>query len=331
MSGEIWVLAEHRESKLKGVVFESLSQGLIFAEKLKTECAVLLLGHEAEQLAPELFHYGAKKVYLFEHPLLKNYTSDGYAHALTNWITQKKPEMLLMGATIQGKDLSARLSASLKAPLFVDCIELSLNEKGKPEALRPVYAGKAHMKISGNNNALPYIISIRPNVIAPPAKDASRSGNIEKVSVALNPNDIRTLVKEFVVDVGTKLDVTEARIVVSGGRGIKGPENFKILEELAETLGAAVGASRAVVDAGWRDHSAQVGQTGKTVTPDLYIACGISGAVQHLAGMSTAKYIVAINKDPDANIFKIADYGIVGDLFEIAPALTKEFKKLLSS
>ncbi len=330
MAGEVWVLAEHKEGKLKRVSFESLGQALTFAEKLNTECAVLLLGHEVESLASELFHYGAKKIYLLENPQLKNYTSDGYTGALTKLINERKPEILLMGATSQGKDLAPKLSTRLKAPLFVDCIEFSLNDKGKLEAIRPVYAGKAHIKITGKD-ALPQIVSIRPNVMIPPEKDESLTGNIEKISVEFDSQEIRTIVTEFVLDAGVKLDLTEARIIVSGGRGIKGPENFKILEELANALGAAVGTSRAVVDAGWRDHSSQVGQTGKTVTPELYIACGISGAVQHLAGMATSKYIVAINKDPDDNIFKIADYGIVGDLFNIVPLLTKEFKELLKS
>lgn len=329
MAGEIWALAEHKDGKLKRVSFESLGQGLTLAEKLNTECAVLLLGDKVENLATELFHYGAKKIYLIEHAFLKNYTSDSYTAVLTKLINEKKPEMVLMGATFQGKDLAPKLSARLKTPLFVDCTELSLNDKGKLEAIRPIYAGKIRMKVTGNGT-LPQIASIRPNVMIPPEKDESRDGNIEKVSVELNSQDIRTLVKEFVVDAGVKLDLTEARIIVSGGRAMKGPENFKILEELADVLGAAVGASRAAVDAGWREHSAQVGQTGKTVTPELYIACGISGAVQHLAGMSTSKYIVAINKDPEANIFKISDYGIVGDLFEVVPALTKEFKELSS-
>ena len=330
MAGEIWILAEHKEGKLKRVSFESLGQGLILAEKLKTECSVFLLGHEVEKLATELFHHGAKKVYCLENSHLKNYTSDGYAAALTNLINEKKPRLLIMGATFQGKDLAPKLSARLKAPLFVDCIELSLNDKEKLEATRPVYGGKAYMKVTGND-ALPQIVSIRPNVMTPPGKDESLTGAVEKIPVELNSKDIRTIVKEFMLDAGTKLDLTEARVIVSGGRGMKGSENFKILEELADILGAAVGASRAAVDAGWRNHAAQVGQTGKTVTPELYIACGISGAVQHLAGMSTSKYIVAINKDPDANIFKVADYGIVGDLFEIVPLLSGEFKNLLNA
>lgn len=330
MAGDIWVLAEHKDGKLKRVSFESLGQGLTLAKKLDTKCTVLLLGHEVETLSSELFHYGAENIYLVENPLLKNYTSDGYSAVLTKLISEKKPEILLMGATFMGKDLAPKLSARLKVPLLIDCIELSLNDHGKLEAIRPVYAGKARIKIVGNDS-LPQIVSLRPNVMPPPKKDESRSGNTEKISIELGEESIRTLVKDFIVDAGVKLDLTEARIIVSGGRGLKGPENFKLLEELADVLGAAVGASRAAVDAGWRDHSAQVGQTGKTVTPELYIAFGISGAVQHLAGMSTSKYIAAVNKDPEANIFKIADYGIVGDLFEIVPVLTKEFKKLLSS
>ena len=330
MAGEVWVLAEHKEGKLKRVSFESLGQGLTLAKKLNTDCTALLLGDGVENLATELFHYGANKVYLLENPHLKNYTSDGYTAVLTKLIKEKKPEILLMGATSQGKDLAPKLSARLNAPLFVDCIEFSLNDKGKLEAVRPVYAGKALMKVTGNDR-LPQIVSIRPSVMRPPEKNESLTGTVEKIAAELDSQDVRTIVKEFVVDAGVKLDLTEARIIVSGGRGMKGPENFKILEELADVLGAAVGTSRAAVDAGWRDHSSQVGQTGKTVTPELYIACGISGAVQHLAGMSSSKYIVAVNKDPEANIFKISDYGIVGDLFKVVPLLTNEFKELLSS
>ncbi len=330
MAGEVWVIAEHKEGKLKRVSFESLGQGLTLAEKLNSECSVLLLGEKVESITAELFHYGAKKVYLIEDPLLKHYTSDGYTSVIAKLADEKKPEILLMGATFQGKDLAPKLSARLKAPLLTDCIELSLNNDGKVEGIRPVYAGKAQMKVS-SVGALPQIVSIRPNVMTPPEKDESLSGNVEKISVQLDSQSVRTIVKEFLVDAGVKLDLTEARIIVSGGRGMKGPENFKILEEMADVLGAAVGASRAAVDAGWRNQSDQVGQTGKTVTPELYIACGISGAVQHLAGMSSSKYIVAVNKDPEANIFKVANYGIVGDLFEVAPALTKEFKSLLSS
>ena len=330
MAGEIWVLAEHKEKKLKRVSFESLGQGLTLAEKLNTDCVVLLLGHDVENLAAELFHYGAKKVYLLQNPLLRNYASDGYTAVLTKLIKERKPEILLMGATFQGKGLAPKLSTRLNTPLFVDCIEFSLNNEEKLEAVRPVYAGKALMKVTGNDT-LPQIVSIRPGVMTLPEKDESLTGNIEKIPAELDSQDVGTIVKEFVQDAGVKLDLTEARIIVSGGRGMKGPENFKILEELADVLGGAVGASRAAVDAGWRDHSAQVGQTGKTVIPELYIACGISGAVQHLAGMSTSKYIVAVNKDLDANIFKISDYGIVSDLFEVVPLLTKEFKELLKS
>ena len=330
MAGETWVLAEHREGKLKRVSFECLGQGLTLSEKLNTDCTTLLLGHDVEDLVPELFYYGAKKIYLIQNPQLKHYTSDGYAKVLTKLIQEKKPEILLLGATSQGNDLGPKVSTRLKAPLFNDCMKLSINEDGKLEAERSVYAGKARMRVKGKG-ALPQIASIRPNVVMPTERDESRTGSIEKISVEMDPKDIRTAVKEFVIDANMKIDLSEAKIIVSGGRGMKGPENFKILEELAEVLGAAVGASRGAVDAEWRSYSVQVGQTGKTVTPELYIACGISGAAQHLAGMSTSKYIVAINKDPQANIFKMADYGIIGDLFQVVPALTEAFKKHFDS
>ena len=235
---------------------------------------------------------------------------------------------MLIAATFQGKDLGGYVSAALDAPMTPDCTEWT-GQDGKIQIKRPIYAGKAYITVTFSGE--PAIISLRPKVFPPDEPDASKSAEVEKYDITLTDDDFRSVVKEIIAEAGEKLDVSEADIIVSGGRGVKGSENFNILEELAGVLGAAVGASRSAVDEGWRPHSDQVGQTGKVVSPKLYIACGISGAIQHLAGMRTSKCIVAINKDPEAPIFSIADYGIVGDLFKVVPALTEEIKKTMES
>jgi electron transfer flavoprotein alpha subunit len=234
----------------------------------------------------------------------------------------------LITATSQGKDLGGYASAALDASLTADCTEW-ISQDGKIQIKRPIYAGKAYITVAFSGE--PAIISLRPKVFPPDEPDPSKSAEMEKYDIDLSDDDFRSVVKEIVDEAVGKLDVSEADIIVSGGRGVKGPENFNILEELAKVLGAAVGASRSAVDEGWRPHSDQVGQTGKVVSPKLYIACGISGAIQHLAGMRTSKCIVAINKDPEAPIFQVADYGIVGDLFKVVPVLTDEIKKTIES
>jgi electron transfer flavoprotein alpha subunit len=328
MAKGIWVFAEVKDGNIRKVTFELLSQGKKMAEKMGEELVAVVLGSGIEPLTDRLAEY-ADKVFWVDDPLLAPYTTDPYTNILTNLLKEHQPSIFLCGATILGKDLSPRIAARLQTGLATDCTALSIAEDGKMAVKRPVYAGKAFVEVGFSTSSV-QMASVRPNVleVLPPA--GSTKGQKIKVAAKIDPASLRTTVVEVVKAAGAKVDLTEAEIIVSGGRGMKGPENFKILEELADVLQATVGASRAAVDSGWRDHGDQVGQTGKVVTPNLYIACGISGAIQHLAGMGSSKIIVAINKDPDAPIFQKADYGIVEDLFKVVPILREEFKKLLS-
>jgi electron transfer flavoprotein alpha subunit len=260
-----------------------------------------------------------------DNPALEPYTTDAHAAAVAKIVKEKDPAILLLGASVQGKDLAARLVGKLAAGLATDCTGLKI-EGGKLIAVRPMYAGKCFGEVAFE--ATPAMASLRPNVFA--IVENAKAGAVEKFDPALDAGQIKTKVAEIAKDTSGKIELTEANIIVSGGRGMKGPENYTMLEDLAKVLGAAVGASRAAVDAGWRPQTDQVGQTGKTVAPNLYIACGISGAIQHLAGMSSSKFIVAINKDPEAPIFQRADYGIIDDLFKVVPEVTAAAKKILA-
>ncbi|MFZ5632255.1 MAG: electron transfer flavoprotein subunit alpha/FixB family protein [Bacillota bacterium] len=326
MAKGIWVFVEQRDGKIKKVTYELLSAGRKVADSLGEELCAVLPGKGVAGLAPALGEYGADKVFVLESDALANYTTDGYANAVAGLAKEKEPTAILLGCTVTGRDLAAQVAQKLGTGLLTDCTDMVL-ENGQLVFTRPIYAGKAFVKASCPE-ARPVMATIRPNVLAVGETRPGRTA--EAVSVAPGTGDIRQAIKDIVLQISTRPELTEADIIVSGGRGMKGPENFAILEELADVLGAAVGASRAAVDAGWKPHSFQVGQTGKTVSPVVYIACGISGAIQHLAGMSSSKCIVAINKDPEANIFKVADYGIVGDLFEVVPLLKEEFKKILA-
>lgn len=328
MGKGIWVFAEIKEGNIRKVTFELLSQGRKMAEKLGEELVAILLGSGIEGLTGRLAEY-ADKVYFVDDPALGQYTTDPYATIITNLLKEHQPSIFLCGATIVGKDLSPRIATRLQTGLATDCTALSINEEGLLVAKRPVYAGKAYIEVISPNSR-PQMASIRPNVLPIIPVEGGKKGDVIKVETKVDQASLRTAIIEIVKAAGAKVDLTEAEIIVSGGRGMKGAENFKILEELADVLHATVGASRAAVDSGWRDHADQVGQTGKVVTPNLYIACGISGAIQHLAGMGSSKVIVAINKDPDAPIFQKADYGMVEDLFKVVPLLAEEFKKLLS-
>jgi len=328
MAKGIWVFAEVKDGNVRKITFELLSQGKKMAEKLGEELVAVLLGTGVEGLTGRLAEY-ADKVFWADDPALSQYTTDAYASVLTNLLKEHQPSIFLCGATVMGKDLSPRVATRLQTGLATDCTGLSIGDNGLLVAKRPVYAGKAYIEVLCPTSR-PQMASVRPNVLEMLPPDASKKGAIIKVDAKIDAASMRTAVLEVVKAAGAKVDLTEANIIVSGGRGMKGPENFKILEELAAVLNATVGASRAAVDSGWREHGDQVGQTGKVVTPNLYIACGISGAIQHLAGMGSSKVIVAINKDPDAPIFQKADYGIVEDLFKVVPVLTAEFKKLLS-
>jgi electron transfer flavoprotein alpha subunit len=328
MAKGIWVFAEVKDANVRKITFELLSQGRKMAEKLGEELVAVLLGSGVEGLTGRLAEY-ADKVYWVDNPALAQYTTDAYATVLTDLLKQHQPSIFLCGSTVTGKDLSPRIATRLQTGLATDCTGLAIGDGGVLVAKRPVYAGKAFIEIVCPTSR-PQMASVRPNVLEMLPPDASRKGAIEKVDAKIEASSQRTTVLETIKAAGAKVDLTEAEVIVSGGRGMKGPENFKILEELADAIHATVGASRAAVDSGWREHGDQVGQTGKVVTPNLYIACGISGAIQHLAGMGSSKVIVAINKDPDAPIFQKADYGIVEDLFKVVPILTDEFKKLLA-
>jgi len=278
-----------------------------------------------EAMAADLGKYGVDKVFVADNPALEPYTTDAHAVAVAKAVKDNDPSILLLGASTQGKDLSARLVGKLATGMATDCTDVKIAD-GKLLAIRPMYAGKCFGEVVVTG--APQMASLRPNVFT--IVENAKAGTVVKFDPALDAAQLKTKVLEVQKEAAGKIDVSEANIIVSGGRGMKGPEGYAILEELAKLLSAAVGASRAAVDAGWRPQSDQVGQTGKVVSPNLYIACGISGAIQHLAGMSSSKYIVAINKDADAPIFQRADYGIVDDLFKVVPALTVEVKKLLA-
>jgi electron transfer flavoprotein alpha subunit len=322
----IWIFAEQRDGVLKKVSFELLTVGQTLADKTGEGLGALLLGSGVETLAPQLAQYGADKILVADSPNLKDSLTESYTSVVCDAVKAHDPSILLFSATTMGRDLSPRVAARLGAAMATDCTALDINDAGLLSMKRPVFAGKFFADVV-IDNARPQIASVRPNVMQP--RESPKAGEVVKLDISVDFSRVRTKLVEMKKETGARVDLTEAKIIVSGGRGMKGPENYSILEELATTLGpeTTVGASRSAVDAGWRPHSDQVGQTGKTVTPDLYIACGISGAVQHLAGMSSSKYIVAINKDPDAPIFRRADYGIVGDLFKIVPLLTEELKK----
>ena len=328
LSKGIWVFAEVKGGKNRKITFELLSEGRKMAETSGQELVAVLLGSGVENLTGALAQY-ADRVCWVDDPLLAQYTPDGYASVLTDIMREQQPSVFLCGATVLGKDLSARVAARLQTGLATECTALSVDQEGLLTARRPVYAGKAFIEVVCPTSR-PQMASVRPNVLAvnPPA--GSNTGEVIKLETKIDPAGLRTRVVEIVKSLDEAVDLTEAEIIVSGGRGMKSAENFKILEELAEVLNARVGASRSAVNSGWRDPGDQVGQTGKVVTPNLYIACGISGAIQHIAGMGSSKVIVAINKDPNAPIFTRADYGIVDDLFKAVPVLTEEFKKIFA-
>ncbi|WP_027724130.1 electron transfer flavoprotein subunit alpha/FixB family protein [Tuberibacillus calidus] len=316
------VLAESRDGQLRHVSFEAIAAAKKIADG--GEVVGLLVGAEIGAEAKVLGHYGADRVIVVQNEALKYYTPDGYKQAVKHVIDLEEPDAIVMGHTSIGKDLAAGLAARLDSALISDVTSIEENG-GDPLFIRPIYSGKAFEKKRVKDGLI--FVTVRPNNIDALEKDESRDVDVAHVDVAIK--DLRTIVKEIVKKTTSGVDLTEAKVVVSGGRGVKSAEGFKPLYELAEVLGGAVGASRGACDAGYCDYSLQIGQTGKVVTPDLYIACGISGAIQHLAGMSNSKVIVAINKDPEANIFNVADYGIVGDIFEVVPLLTKYFKEVL--
>lgn len=321
MTKKVLVLGEVREGSLRNVTFEAIAAGKQLANG--GEVVGVLLGDAVAGVAPQLIKGGANRVVIVEHPHLKQYTSDGYSQALLAVVEQEKPEGIVFGHTALGKDLSPKIASRLQAGLVSDVTAI----EGAGDAslfIRPIYSGKAFEKVKVKDGLT--IVSVRPNNIEPLSKNENASGEVSSISVDIT--NLRTIIKEVVRKSTEGVDLSEAKVVVAGGRGVKSAEGFDPLIELANLLGGAVGASRGACDADYCDYSLQIGQTGKVVTPDLYIAAGISGAIQHLAGMSNSKVIVAINKDAEANIFKVADYGIVGDLFEVVPMLIEEFKAL---
>lgn len=327
MAQGVWTIAEQRDGEIRKVTYEMVSEGRRLADGLGQDLTVVLLGANIKDKAAEFGRYGADKALVAEDDRLGRYTTDAYVAVISELVKADQPAVLLMGASVQGKDLAARLSAALGVGLAQECTAFAL-EDGNLVATRPIYAGKAYAKVTFENS-WPQMATARPNVMDISEPDSNRSADVADAAVNLDDSMLKTRVTEVIKDESGKVDLTEADKIVSGGRGMKGPENYKVLEELADLIGASIGASRSAVDAGWRPHSDQVGQTGKVVSPNLYVACGISGAIQHLAGMSTSKVIVAINKDPEAPIFQKADYGVVGDLFDVVPALTEEVKKYL--
>lgn len=321
MSKKVLVLGEAREGALRNVSFEAIAAAKKIADG--GEVVGVLCGDAVQSLGEELIHYGADRVVVVEHPHLKQYTSDGYSQAFMAVYEQEKPEAIVFGHTALGKDLSPKIASKLDSGLVSDVTAIE-GEGDDAVFIRPIYSGKAFEKVKNKDGLL--FITVRPNNIVPLSHDSSRTGDLSSVSVDIA--NLRTIISEVVRKSTEGVDLSEAKVVVAGGRGVKSAEGFEPLQELATLLGGAIGASRGACDADYCDYSLQIGQTGKVVTPDLYIAAGISGAIQHMAGMSNSKVIVAINKDPEANIFKVADYGIVGDLFEVIPLMIEEIKEL---
>ncbi len=317
----ILVFIEQRDGHVRSVSREAVGEASRLAKALGGE-VVGVCPAPSDPGLRALGDAGLDRALLVTNPAFGRYDGAGYAAAVAQAIEKEKPAAVLFAASSMGRDLAPRVAARLGLGLASDCTALSV-ANGALVAARPVYAGKAMQQVRFPRT--PAMMTLRPKVFAP-VSGAGKAGAVQPLEVSAGAP--RAKLRELAAEKGGTVDLTEAEIIVSGGRGVKGPEHFKLIEELAEALGATVGASRAVVDAGWRPHSEQVGQTGKTVSPKLYVAVGISGAIQHLAGMSSSRCIVAINKDPEAPIFKVADYGVVGDLFEVVPALTEAVRKI---
>ena len=325
----VWVWVEQYNGHASSISWEMIGEGKRLAARRGTILTACVLGHEAEPIAREAIAYGADRVFLVDDPTLKVYRTDPYARCLVELVRKYKPEIFLLGASTRGRDLAGAVATYLYTGLTADCTGLEI-EDGSNLLLqiRPAFGGNIMATIKCENYR-PQMATVRHHVFEMPVPDHNRQGQIIREKAVLLEEQIATRVVDLIVE-KNEVNIADAKIIVSGGRGLKGPEGFTIIHELADVLGGAVGASRAAVDAGWISYAHQVGQTGRTVRPDLYIACGISGAIQHQAGMRTSKIIVAINKDPEAPIFQIADYGIVGDLFTVVPALTRALKKRLN-
>ncbi len=327
MTNDVLVFAEIRDGQMKKINAEVVTAAAKIAAKSGGAVALAVLGNAVDKAVEEAAALPVRSVFVVKSPVLDKYSTEGFASGLEAVIRKADPGVVLFGATSMGKDLSARIAARMGGALMTDCVDIDF-ENGALKAKRPVYSGKVYAHVVSTNAGIK-MASIRPNVYPAAARGAA-GAKVEEVALPITAESIHGIVREIEGATAGKKDVTEAEIIVAGGRSLKSAENFKILEDLADVIGGSVGASRAAVDAGYAPHSKQIGQTGKVVNPKLYIACGVSGAIQHLVGMRTSKVIVAVNKDPNAPIFQSSDYGIVGDMFEIVPLLTKEFKTLLS-
>lgn len=323
----VWVFIEVVRGKIKGVSLELLGQGRKMADDLGEKLVAIIPGNEIEDFAKMAIHYGADEAIVVDQKELKDYSTDGYTKAMCTLIKKYNAAVLLIGATNNGRDLGPRVSSRMQTGLTADCTELGVDSETRlVKWTRPAFGGNLMATILCPDHR-PQIGTVRPGVFKKPEEDTGRKGEIIHETVEFGPDEIRTRIVEVITEAGgADVNLEEAEIIVSGGRGVGGPEGFEVLKELADEIGAQIGASRAAVDSGWISSLHQVGQTGKSVGPKIYIACGISGAIQHVAGMSSSDVIIAINKDPDAPIFNIADYGIVGDLFEIIPELTKRIR-----
>ena len=324
----VWVCLEQTGGKIAGVSYEMLSQARVLADQMSGQVCAVLLGSQVKDQAKEAFAYGADKVYVCDDAKLENYRTESYCKVLEDLVKANDPDILLLAATTNGRDLAARLASRLETGLAADCVGLAL-EDGQLVATRPTFGGNIMADVVFPEKR-PAMCTIRPNSFSKAEPDASKSGEVVEVSLDMEEDALRTQVREVLEKASGEISLTDAQIIVSGGRGLGDASGFDLIREFAATLNAAVGASRAAVDAGWIPYEHQVGQTGKTVSPKLYIACGISGALQHLAGMKTSDVIVAINKDEEAPIFNVANYGIVGDLYKVIPVMIEEFKKVLA-
>ncbi len=323
----IWVYIETEGGKAKSVGYELLHAARPLADQKGCELIAVVIGYQAESAAREAIGYGADRVFLIDAPEYANYTTDAFANVLTALTEKYRPETLMIGATNNGRDLAPRVAARIKTGLTADCTEIGIDEDtGNMAWTRPTFGGNLMAVIMCPDHR-PQMGTVRPGVFRKGAFDASRRGEIVRETCRVSPDEIRTKLIERVQEVADAVNLEEAEIIVAGGRGVGSADNFRLIHELADVLGAKVGCSRAVVDAGWVSHIHQVGQSGKTVTPRLYIAIGISGAIQHLAGIAGAEKVLAVNKDPEAPIFSVADVGIVGDLNEVVPALIHAFRE----
>jgi electron transfer flavoprotein alpha subunit len=326
----VWIFVEHTEGKAATVSWELLGEGAKLAKTLGVELCSLVIGDKVEHLCQESFAYGASKVYLIDAPVFHHYRTETFFMAICYLVEKYKPEILLMGATGMGRDLAGAVATKLKTGLTADCTGLDIDEKGYLLQTRPAFGGNIMATIL-TEKTRPQMSTVRSHVMALAKKDPSRTGTIVRESMDIKEEELATRVIEVIEDAtGDQLDLAGAEIIVSGGRGMCGSENFTLLQQLADELGGAVGCSRAAVEAGWMPPERQVGQTGKTVRPKIYIACGISGAIQHLVGMQSSDVIIAINQDKKAPIFEVATYGIVGDVFQVIPAMIDQIRELKS-